>query len=67
MNVKNVCKKCNCVEWVYKNKQTLVCKNCGNTYCSAHKWFIPCEENEINEKNDIEFFIGNLKDFGLDI
>lgn len=64
MQVKSVCKKCKCTEWV-NNTQELVCKNCGNTYCSAHKWFIPCEENEVDIKDNIEFFIGNLEDFGI--
>lgn len=66
MQVKSVCKKCKCTEWIYKNDIQTVCKNCGNTYCSSHKWFIPCEDNEIALDNGLEFFIGNLQSFGID-
>lgn len=61
MIVVEVCKKCKCIEWT-KEK----CKCCGYNKCSAHKWFIPCENNEIARKGNLKFFIGNLEEYGLE-
>lgn len=61
MKVEEVCCKCNCTEWVKKD-ETLVCCNCGTVKCSANKWFLVCEPEDIELRNGKEFFIGDLRE-----
>lgn len=64
MIVKEVCKSCKCVDWII-SKGNSTCANCGNNNVSAHKYFVPCEEYDLALKNGLEYFVGDLSDFGL--
>lgn len=66
MEVKEVCKRCRSTQWYYDNVcKYYRCKNCNYDMCSAHKWFIPCEAEELQYKNGTQFFVGNLEDYGI--
>lgn len=66
MKVKEVCRRCKCTNWINYNSTKIICASCGYERMSAHKWFIPCKEEELKMNGTLEYFIGDLKEYGIE-
>lgn len=63
---KEVCKECMCTNWLYKTATQTICASYGNTKCSAHKWFVYCEHEELERHGTLEYFVGDCEEHGLE-